>query len=308
MIDFFKKLVFALPAFMLSSGLWAQPGYRVFDFVDPSLKTFTVSGQLGVASYFGDLCPTEDCYTKVNRSAGIGVNLRMNDYFFFNFNALHYRISGSDALSGNESRLRRNLSFRADNYEFSLVGNFEFLNYNTFRYLTRKEFPISVFSFIGFGITTNNPEALYKGNYVKLRPLMTEQVSYSAVAPVIPFGLGVGYKLNDKFSFSFTSGYRYCFSDYLDDISTSYADQNSFSDPVAFALQYRGPAGKTGTRGNPKSKDGYFIMSVKAEYKIPNMKFLNLLGMRRGQSGGSGGPKGGGVQPGRKAAKRRNSK
>ena len=307
MKDFFKKLVFALPAFLLGGGLLAQPGYRVFDFVDPSLKAFTVSGQVGVASYFGDLCPTEDCYTRVNRSAGVGLNLRMNDYFFFNFNALYYRIAGDDALSGNESRLPRNLSFRADNYEFSLVGNFEFLNYNSFRYLTRKEFPLSVFSFVGFGITTNNPKTLYKGGFVELRPLMTEKVSYSAIAPVIPFGLGVGYKFNDQFSFSFTSGYRYSFTDYLDDVSTKYADQSSFSDPIAFALQYRGPAGKTGTRGNPKSKDGYFIMSLKAEYKIPNVSFLNVFGvMRRG--GGSGGPKGGGVQSGRKAAKRRSSK
>ena len=305
-------LIIIMSAFFIKMGN-AQPGYRVFDFVDPSLKAFSVSGQLGISSYYGDLCATNDCYTRNKFSTGIGATLRLNDYFFFNLNAIYYRIQGSDAESGNLGRMKRNLSFRADNYEFSLVGNFEFLNYNTFRYLTRKEFPLSAFSFLGIGLTTNNPYALYQGNYVSLRPLETEQVSYSPVSAVLPFGLGVGYRFNEYFNASLTVGYRYCFSDYLDDVSSTYADPASFSDKTAVDLQFRGDEvpfgrfyGPGSKRGNPDSKDGYMIFGLRCEFKIPKVN-LNFIGVGK-MGGAGGGPKGGGTQPGRKAARRRSNK
>jgi hypothetical protein len=303
-------LLFLLLTTFGKTGL-AQPGYRVFDFIDPSLKAFSVSAQMGMSSYFGDLCATNDCYTKNKFSTGIGATLRLNDYFFFNFNAIYYRIEGADAESGNIGRIRRNLSFRSDNYEFSVLGNFEFLNYNSFRYLTRKEFPLSLFAFAGLGITTNSPEALYQGKYYELRPLQTEGNSYSPVTAVIPLGIGVGYRFNESFSSSFSVGYRYSFSDYLDDVSTQYAE--SFNSDIASQLQFRGdeiPAelqrnyGPGAQRGNPGSKDGYMLLSLRVDYKIPKVN-LSFIGGRR-FGGAGGGPRGGGAQPTRKAAKRRN--
>lgn len=292
---------------VLSFGkVLAQPGYRVFDFVDPSLRTFSVNGQIGVSSYFGDLCATNDCYTKNKPSIGFGATVRLNDYFFFNLNGTYYRIESSDAETGNLSRLKRNLSFRADNFELSLLGNFEFINYNTFRYLTRKEFPLSVFTFLGLGFTSNNPKAFYRNEYVPLRPLQTEQVKYSPIAAVIPFGFGVGYRFTEFLNVCFSIGYRYTFTDYLDDVSTQYAPEGSFSNPLAEELNYRGdevPYGKKGIiRGNPDIRDGYLLAGIRAEYKIPKIK-LDFLGLNRG--GSVGGPKGGGTAPTRKAAKRR---
>ena len=308
-----KYLLSSLLIAALGSTGLAQPGYRVFDFIDPSLKSFSVSGQLGVSSYYGDLCATNYCYTKNKFSTGIGATLRLNDYFFFNFNALYYRIEGSDAESGNIGRIRRNLSFRADNYEFSVLGNFEFLNYNSFRYLTRKEFPLSVFAFLGLGITTNSPEALYKNKYQPLRPLETEGKSYAPVTAVIPLGLGIGYRFNESFNSTFSIGYRYSFSDYLDDVSTQYTDV--FKNDLAQELQYRGDEipvnlqrfnGPGSKRGNPESRDGYMLLSLRLDYKIPNINLSFIGGNKFGGAGG--GPKGGGAQPTRKAARRRSNK
>jgi len=100
---------FSFLAFLLfvtvSSVVVAQPRYRVFDFRDPKLKSFSLHGQAGLASYFGDLCPTGDCYSNSKLNLGIGANYRMNDYIFFTLNAQYYRISGSDLESGNTGRL-----------------------------------------------------------------------------------------------------------------------------------------------------------------------------------------------------------
>lgn len=262
----------------------AQPRYRITDFMDPKLRALTVHVQTGTSSYFGDLCPTGDCYTKGNFNLGIGVNRRLNDYLSFTFNVNYYRISGSDAEFGNTGRLKRNLSFRADNYEFSLIGNFEFLNYNTFRYMSRSEFPISMFAFLGFGLTTNSPEAKLANRYYSLRPLKTEGVAYSPVAAVVPFGLGIGYKVLHNLDISLVAGYRYCFSDYLDDVSTSYVDPATLSSPEAVKLAYRGDEvgfpgyGVGAQRGNPDSKDGYLLFDLKVEYALPVNPYLRLFG------------------------------
>ena len=259
---------------------FSQPAYRVFDFIDPSYKSFSIGPQIGLSNYYGDLCESNDCYTNQNLSLGIASTLRLNDYFFINLNGLYYRIGGSDALSGDRGRIPRNLSFRADNYEFSLIGNFEFMNYNTFRYITRKEFPISLHTFMGIGFTTNNPKAYYQSRWYELRPLMTERVKYSPIALVIPFGIGVGYRFTESINTNLNIGYRYTFTDYLDDVSTNYANPSEFTNPIALELQYRGdevPYGRKGAiRGNPKSKDGYIIIGLKVEYKIPNLN-LNFL-------------------------------
>ncbi len=279
---------FSFLAFLLfvtvTSVLVAQPRYRVFDFRDPKLKSFSVHGQLGLSSYFGDLCPTGDCYSNSKFNFGIGANYRMNDYIFFSLNAQYYRISGSDLESGNTGRLKRNLSFRSDNLEFSGIANFEFLNYNTFRYLSRKEFPISMYCFLGLGLTTNNPKTEYKGDYVELRPLQTEGVSYSGVAAVIPFGLGIGYKVIDQLSVSLQAGYRYSFSDRLDDVSDVYVDPGTLSSDIARDLSFRGDErpvpfagyGVGAKRGNPGNRDGYLLINLKVEYILPVVPFLNM--------------------------------
>jgi len=268
--------------FVSSFTLIAQPRYRVFDFRDPKLKAMTVHTQLGLASYFGDLCPTGDCYSNAKFNFGFGANYRMNDYIFFTINAQYYRIGGSDLESGNTGRFKRNLSFRSDNIEFSGIANFEFLNYNTFRYLSRKEFPISMFAFLGLGLTTNSPKALYKGEYIALRPLKTEGESYSSVSAIIPFGLGIGYKINDLFAVSLLAGYRYTFSDRLDDVSTTYVDPAKLSSQESRELAFRGDEvgfegyGVGAKRGNDGINDGYLLINLKVEYTLPVVPFLNM--------------------------------
>lgn len=283
--------IVAFLAFLLGSAITiAQPRYRVFDFNDPKLKSITIHAQTGYASYFGDLCPTGDCYTKANFSFGLGVNRHINDYIFLSLNAQYYRISGSDGQSGDNSRGKRNLSFRADNFEFCLTGGFEFLNYNTFRFLSRTEFPISMFLYLGLGMTTNNPSAMdNSGNYVNLRPLQTEGVSYSPVTAIIPFGVGIGYKVLNNLHVNLTAGYRYAFTDYLDDVSTKYADPNALPSEKSREMAYRADqldpsippysAGKSigGKRGGSNSNDGYLLVDLKVEYTLPVNPVLGIL-------------------------------
>lgn len=273
---------FALCFLVIAASALAQPRYQVFDTRDPKLKSFSVYLQAGTANYFGDLCPTGDCYSNSKVNFGGGVSYRLNDYFFFNLNAQYYRIGASDIEFGNASRIKRNLSFRADNFELNFQANFEFLNYNAFRYMSRKEFPISMFLFTGFGFTTNNPKALYRGEYVALRPLKTEGKSYGAISAVLPIGLGIGYKVLDNLSVQLMAGYRFTATDYLDDVSSTYVDPNTLGSSLAQTLAFRGNEvgfagyGPGSQRGNPGSNDGYILVNLRVEYDLPNVPFLKM--------------------------------
>jgi hypothetical protein len=113
------------------------------------------------------------------------------------------------------------------------------------------------------------------GQKYALQPLQTEGVKYSRLAFVIPFGIGGKVKLTPFINMNIEVGWRKTFTDYIDDISTVFKDNASFTDPIARQLADRRPeidlpvlpAGNK--RGEPSNKDGYMLLSVKFEYYLP---------------------------------------
>jgi hypothetical protein len=78
------------------------------------------------------------------------------------------------------------------------------------------------------------------GEWVNLQPLETEKISYKLIQPAIPFGVGARFRMNEVMDFSVEFGFRYLFTDYIDDVSGYYVDLNDFgSDELARALSYR---------------------------------------------------------------------
>jgi hypothetical protein len=89
-------------------------------------------------------------------------------------------------------------------------------------------------------------------------------------------------KLNDIFAVSFESGFRKTFTDYIDDVSGTYADYtllNSYN-PISAQLAFRGGEVKDGIsypaagtqRGNSGNKDYYYFGLIKLQ---ANLSFLN---------------------------------
>lgn len=249
----------------LPLSLYSQPGYRVFQIMDPSLRSLSIGVQSGASSYFGDLSTTTDSYRNINLSFGISTKLRLNDYIFTNLDVNYYRIESKDHI------IKRNLSFRSDNIEVISTYNFEFLNYNTFNKLKRQEFPLGLYLFFGIGFTTNNPMTLYKNQWVELRPLKTENVEYNPISLVFPIGVGISYQITKNFNLCVNSGYRFTNTDYLDDVSNVYVEPNQLPSDLSRDLMYRGTKwyGPKSKRGNPNQNDGYLITNLKLEYKLP---------------------------------------
>ena len=144
---------------------------------------------------------------------------------------------------------------------------------------------ISPYYFTGFGFVSYNPygQDPLDDSWVALRQLQTEGIAYSNFAFTVPYGLGVRFKVNPVLNVSTEFGYRWTFTDYIDDVSNTYADQGGLSEQARRLSnkQLAGPDYSLSReeydptydasgfkRGNPNRNDGYFMLAIKAEYTI----------------------------------------
>lgn len=197
------------------------------------------------------------------------------------------RISGADNTSTNPGRVGRNLSFRNDLIDLELQAQVFFYEIpdlgHTYRY--RNDF--KMYAFAGIAGLYNNPKALYKGQWIALRPLQTEGKKYSAVNFAVPLGMGLLFTLNKKHRIGWEFNWRTTFTDYLDDVSTIYPDPQTLTSTEAQALSNRrdelgdGPGipsasnygydykkGEGMKRGDPSHNDSYLTTSVYYSYVI----------------------------------------
>ena len=201
----------------------------------------SVGFSINAMDYFGDVVPKTNFTSfrlgATRLSAGVSVTRRFYPRLSGRFALTYGRITGSDALAtaGQSDpdaafRRARNFTFRNDIYEASAVAVIDLIE-NRNNYLKRPDFVPYVF--VGLAGFYHDPMGLYKDNtYVDLQPLKTEGQSstYSKVGVSIPFGGGIRYRINRNFDASLEVGWRYTFTDYLDDVSTKYADPTGFTE------------------------------------------------------------------------------
>ncbi|MFL5811590.1 MAG: DUF6089 family protein [Flavisolibacter sp.] len=227
---------------------------------------------IGAAHYFGDL----NTRAHLNRP-----KIASSIFFRKNFgNYIAMRISGTFAQLGysdiynshNEYMRRRNLSFNTNVWELGLQGDFNFYRFMPgdpdFRFTPYVTFGASIFNY--------DPYAYLGGQKYFLRPLGTEgqgvdstRTPYSSMAFAIPFGVGIKYSINERINLGFEVVYRFCGTDYLDDVSKTYVDPSLFppnpdgTPNPALLLSDRSyetgtPIGIKGReRGNSQNKDQF---------------------------------------------------
>jgi hypothetical protein len=236
---------------------------------------------LGVMHYKGDLKP--EMYSTDYLNPGLGIIYRRcySNHWAFKA-ALNYgRIEADDATAEDFFSRNRNLMFRSNILE--LTGQFEFnmlpyqtANPNTFA---------SPFIFGGLSVFHFNPKALYNGEWIKLQPIGTEgqgtalysdRKPYKRTSVAITFGGGLKMRLSRRFGLTLESGVRRAYTDYLDDVSTTYADPTSIRREygrIAAELSDRSlndaPGGNIGRqRGDDAKKDWYAFTGVQITYTL----------------------------------------
>ncbi|MBL7137871.1 MAG: hypothetical protein ISS17_03760 [Bacteroidales bacterium] len=165
----------------------------------------------------------------------------------------------------------RNLQFESPVTDISAVAEFNFLPYFTG---SKRNF-ISPYVFAGIGMFFFKPASIG----VELQPLGTEgqQVGYDGRKPYsligfnIPFGLGVKAGITRKIGMTLFWEMHKTFSDYLDDISTTYYLDGAVIDPNDPGQYLSDPtmSYQPGMqRGNSRNQDWYSFYGITITYKF----------------------------------------
>jgi hypothetical protein len=234
-------------------------------------RPFIFIAGVGTSTYFGELANTGK-YSIDGLNINVGLQYIVTDRLSVRSEITWFEISGDDDEANDEGRRVRNLSFSSSNLEAAVTGHITLIPQGRAFY---KRPSLNVYGFGGVGFLWFNPTTKLNGETYRLASYKTEGVSYSRLGIAIPFGLGVKFKVNPYINITLEGGYRKTFTDYLDDVSTTFPGDAAFSDPIAAALSNRGPEigyfeFKEGSkRGEPENRDGYFLLSAKVEYYLP---------------------------------------
>lgn len=221
-------------------------------------SSFTPYSSIGIggghSNYYGELAN----YSSVGSSIK---NLRWNgslDYtrqftprFAARFGFSYARLFADDANYGTDKPglYVRNLHFRNDVKEFSITGMLSLTDMASRDFKRRYRFDPYVFG--GIAVLAHEPKAKapaeFDNIWVNLQPLSTEGQGlpgyqtqpYSLVQVAVPYGVGLKYRLSERFDISVELGMRHTFTDYLDDVGGTYPDPNDLQSDLARAMSNR---------------------------------------------------------------------
>ena len=216
----------------------------------------------GVSYYLGDLNVNKHFPSQMTHfTRGIIHRQPLNDRWAWKNNLLFGELSAKDELSSSEIQQNRNLSFQTTLVEFASTFEFNFFKYHPF---VLNEY-ITPYLYGGLGFFWINPKTELNGNLYELREYETEIRGklYPKMQFAFPFGLGIKFKFSHRFMFSLEYGLRKTFTDYIDDVSTSYPDDPREIGTVSQELSNRAINTENRQnewgmqRGNSQRKDMY---------------------------------------------------
>jgi hypothetical protein len=237
----------------------------------------------GISNYEGDLQNKVFTLDQSYAAFGGGLQYDLTRNFSILGNLSVGHVGASDAF--NKPDLQpRNLSFQSQILEANLLGEYTFLDLRHNR--------LSPYVFAGLAVFHFNPYTFDTlGKKVFLQPLSTEgeglpqypdRKPYSLTQLAIPFGAGIKLRVTNSVVLAYELGFRKLFTDYLDDVSTTYVDENvllAARGPEAVELSYRGNELKGGDpnypasgtlRGGSKYKDWYYFSVIKISIGLNN--------------------------------------
>ena len=234
---------------------------------------------LGASYYLGDLNTTH--FNQSLATAGLVIRRNIDQRFVYKAEAMYINLKSDERGSKDTIANNRSLHFRSPVYEVSGQLEFNFLPYEKGNSL----YPWTPFVFTGVSIFNYNPKAeASDGIWYELQPLGTEGQEttlrsylkkYSLTQLCLPFGGGIKVSINKDFNVILEHGLRKTFTDYLDDVSTTYAGIPAEFDNITIELADRsldGPKQAGEARGNSRNNDWYSFTTITISFTINQNK------------------------------------
>jgi len=227
----------------------------------------------GLSNYQGDLRNKQFSLDQTQGAFGLEAKYDIGARFAIRSGIISAKIAADDKKNIPALRIR-NLNFQTNITEGNLL-----LEYSLFD-IKRL---LSPYVFAGVAVYHFNPYSYDTfGHKVYLQPLGTEgeglpqypdRKPYKLTQFSIPFGAGIRFAVNDKVEVGYEFAFHKLFTDYLDDVSNTYADKQVLQQArggLTVEMAYRGgelkggspdyPAG--GTRGNGTKGDWYYFHGI----------------------------------------------
>ena len=302
--NFYKFMITALKHIVQNKNRILAISLLSFLFFTSSITAQVVSStEIGIMAgssyYLGDI--NKKHFDYMMPAGGIVVRKNIDRRIVVKGELLLGYVRGDDSRNAKDTaNFNRNLHFRSPIYEVSGQVEFNFLPYETGNSL----YPFTPFIFAGVSLFRFNPQAeANNGEWVALQPLGTEgqgttsfseRKKYALTQFSIPMGGGFKIAVNKTFNIILEYGIRKTFTDYLDDVSTTYPGQNlrnfdmsplatEMSDNNIDALDSSGnpyprlnsnwdPRAKDTQRGNSKNNDWYTFTGITLSFKLLSEK------------------------------------
>ncbi len=225
-------LLATLPSILVAQR-WKRERYEWMASAGVSQFLGDLGGRNQIGSdYFWDLDAASTRYV-----VNVGLRYKLSEYVAARTHLSFGEVYGDDRYTQEPWRNNRNLHFRSPVFEWSATLEASWMRETIgSRYKIRrvrgrgkKGSKVYVYGFAGVGIMYMNPMARHNGKWHSLRPLRTEgqgfvpgREQYSNWQFVIPFGVGMKYAIDKRSSIGIEYGLRKTFTDYMDDVSTTY--------------------------------------------------------------------------------------
>ena len=271
--------------FLLIVSCLAVFGQAKAQFDDP--QTIEFGPHVGVSYYMGDLNPTLP-FAQAQLQYGGVVRFNYNNRWTFRFDYSRATVKADDTQLN--WRPERGLNFTTKINDFSLVAEFNFLEY----YTGNPKRNVSPYIFGGISVFQYTPFAEYGGTMVNLRDYATEAepadakwyeslfARSSSIGVSIPFGIGVKLSLTRHMAATVEWRMQKTFTDYLDDVGTVYPEQHAqFTADDGVTYDLSDPTGNYVAgqqRGNAAFNDWFGMARVSLTWKInlPDGRGCNL--------------------------------
>ena len=248
-------------------------------FIISSFISNTVEGQYWNKKSFEGICGLGASNLLADIGASSPANAGLGQYFWINPQSFRPVLFGGGRYIPNK-RMALNFKMVASNlsaddiygdystrnlitniYLIEISGQFEYYIitdkkkkniYRSKSYKWYKNIPLSSYFFIGVGESLFFSKTLANERYINVtgyNKSFDRPEKYKHTTPVILFGIGVKFPLNRVICFGIEAGFRFAFSDYLDEKT---AENDNWPDSYQFVLFSLNYKLKTGRNGLPQ--------------------------------------------------------
>lgn len=222
--------------------------------------TLEVGAFAGGSYYLGDINPALH-FNQTQLAYGGVARYNINNRWAVKASFYHGKVKGDDTKTN--AIANRDLNFLTRINDISVVAEFNWFEY--FTGSTKSYFTPYIFAGISYFMF--KPETI---SGVDLQSLGTEgqndgfdgRSPYSKSSFALPFGFGFKYSVNKRIGLAFEWGMRKTITDYIDDVSTTYAEN---PDLIADPTQSH-TAGMQ--RGDSSKNDWYNYTGITLTYKF----------------------------------------